>query len=114
MLKAMMINTKHGKIAYATDESGEVLCHICYIVADRSFLITEYFVSPSATPDQKQLAGDLIDELLEEQADHYGVTNLLMVKPGKDECEVISTYTRKLPQLVMGETTQPSPIAYLN
>jgi hypothetical protein len=103
------------RIAKATNEHGEVVLVVYYTTIGNAFLITYFVLHPHATVKEAQWAGDVIDRLLEREAQLAGIVALHILAPGKDECEEVRTYTRKIPQNVTALTgvgcfdTTPSP-----
>jgi hypothetical protein len=86
------------QVALASNDKG-VIVSACYIKIDDAFLITAMEVNPKATAEEKKEASNGIDLLLEQQAHLAGVTQLLMVKPGGNEAEVVATYTPRITQV---------------
>jgi hypothetical protein len=97
-IKARIVKCRNGNVASAITDEGVALCYVFYIRIGDVFLITGVSVNPIASPKDAQLTGDLIDALLEQQASSAGISSLLMMVPGQDQCEEVRTYTRTIPQ----------------
>lgn len=96
-------------VVLASNDKG-VVVSACYIKIDDAFLITAMEINPKATVEEKKEADDGIALLLEQQAQIAGVTQLLMVKPGGNEAEVVATYTPRITQVK--ELQAPAHAAY--
>jgi hypothetical protein len=77
-------------------------------------LITGFSVNPHTTPKEAQRAGDLIDALLEQQASSAGISSLLMMIHGQDECEEVRTYAQNAAMQGVGRYNTISAANYLN
>jgi hypothetical protein len=106
------------RVAKATDETGDVVCSVSYTKIENYLLITSFSISPFASVEEAQHAGDAIDKQLEDEAAALGVSSLLIMVPGQDRCEEVRTYRNisQNPTSLMGVGCYtPSPAAkYLN
>lgn len=106
-------NSQNQKLARAVNDQEEVICYVSYTPIDDVFLITDFAANPKATREDAQIAGDAIDRLLEKQAQMAGVSRLLMIIPGKHECEELRVY-RPVTFLQGIGCFTPSQAHYLN
>jgi flagellar biosynthesis component FlhA len=107
------------RIAVATDD-GEI---VAITPIETVYMISGYTVAPTATPEQKQQAGDLIEYQCRCLAQQAGVTRILMVLsenvPLQPDEKWLRVIYRQVPQSVitggaMREQCTPSQVTYVN
>src|SRR5258706_382495 len=97
------VKCRHENVALATNDKGVTLCSVTYRCIGNFFLITGFSVNPIATGQEAQRSGDLIDALLANQAYASGISALLIMVPGQDQCEEVRKYSPAIPHTaVMG------------
>jgi len=99
-----------AKACYET--CAEPIAFVNYATVGTDFVITSFAVHPLVTAKEAQLAGDVINSVLEAEAHKLGIRRLLIVLPHQDTAEVIEEY--KLQPSVMGLGVINQPIAYKN
>lgn len=113
--KAALLGLIPFRVAKATNQWGQVVLVVHYTTVGKFFLIEGFSVTPTATAEEAQQAGDEIDLLLEREAAALGITGLLIMLPGKDEAKEVRTYSRKIQQTATPGIERYTPSAkYLN
>jgi len=91
------------RIAQASNEQGEPLV---FCPVQTCFLLDGYAVGPEVTPEEAHRAGDLIDSMLEREAQRAGVSKLLICIPEgcpnlpEGEWKTVRVYERLIPSAV--------------
>src|SRR5689334_2038728 len=88
-------------VAKATNECGDV---VAYTAAEPVYVVSGFAVSPSATPEQAALAGDVMDAALVCEIQQSGCSRVLLVLPENTPCQPdeksIRIIERKIPPTI--------------
>ncbi len=101
-----------GVVKACYETCAEPVSFVTYATVGSDFVITSFEVDPRVTEKEAQLAGEVINNVLEVEAHKLGIRRLLIVLPHHDTAEVIEEY--KVKPFVMGLAVINQPIAYLN
>jgi hypothetical protein len=101
-----------GVVTARYEHNDEAVSFVAYSTAASDFVITQFGVSPQATTKEAQLAGDLINSLLETEAHKLGIRRLLIVLPDQDTAKVIEEY--KVQSFVTGLGVKANTSVYVN